>query len=647
MADDRKSSPSAYLVCIHGLQSNGLWLQLVGMAPVRATFLIVGAVTIGLFSPPSDPSIVVPNDNRVPAGVLKNDTLTVDLVVRMARWYPQAEDGPFVDVAAFAERGKEPRIPGPLIRAPAGTTIVARVTNELADSAIWVHGLASRPATSNDSTRIQPGQSRTFKFAAGKAGTYYYYATPGSVTRTPAREREQLSGALIVDEPGTRTDDRIMVINIWGETPAAGRYSNAVAINGKSWPYTERISANLGDSVHWRVINASVRNHPMHLHGFYFHLTSRGSILADTILRGDRREFVVTKHMVPGSTMSMSWYPNRPGNWLFHCHFTAHVDERARLGFIPASEHMHMGMDDGNPMKHMAGLVMGITVSDSAHRYRPERPILPLRKLRLYVDDRPAAPGRLLATSYILQRDSKPPASDSIERAGQPIVLTRNQPTRVTIINRAHAGTSIHWHGIELESYSDGVTGWSGVSPSLAPMIAPNDSFTANLILPRKGTFIYHTHVNDMEQLTSGAYGPIVVLDAGEVFDPTTDHTITIGWLGRGVPPNIKIALNGDSVPPPLILNRYLTHRFRFVNIGPGGRFLVTLQRDSTVMTWHPLAKDGFELTQFAQTPRPASQFVSVGETFDAEWKPVWKGDYVLTVVNGGKVYNRLKLIVR
>lgn len=615
--------------------------------PVRVIALLAVASLGGFTRLETDLPVVIANDNRVAAGSLQNDTLSIQLVVKMARWYPQAADGPFVDVAAFAEKGKDPSIPGPLIRVSEGTIIVATVGNELADSAIWVHGLASRPATSSDSTQIEPGKSRTFTFKAGKAGTYYYYATPGFVTRTPPREREQLSGALIVDEPGARPDDRVMVINIWGETTAAGRYSNAVAINGKSWPYTERISANLGDSVHWRVINASVRNHPMHLHGFYFHLTSRGSILADTMLRGDRREFVVTKHMVPGSTMRMSWYPNRPGNWLFHCHFTAHVDERARLGFVPSSEHMHMGMDDGNPMKHMAGLVMGVTVFDSAHRYHPERPILPLRKLRLYVNDRPAAPGRLFATSYILQRDSKPPASDSIERAGQPIVLTRNQPTRVTILNRAHAGTSIHWHGIELESYSDGVSGWSGASSSLAPMIAPNDSFTANLILPRKGTFIYHTHVNDMEQLTSGAYGPIVVLDAGEVFDPTTDHTITIGWLGRGVLPNVKIALNGDSVPPPLILNRNFSHRFRFVNIGPGGRFLVTLQRDSTVMTWHPLAKDGFDLTQFAQTPRPASQLISVGETFDAEWKPIRKGDYVLTLVNGGKVYNRLKLIVR
>ena len=193
---------------------------------MRSFFFPVALVLATFSHSSADLPVVIANDNRVAAGVLKNDTLTVDLVVKTARWYPQADDGPFADVAAFAEKGKESRIPGPLIRVPEGATIVASITNELPDSAIWIHGLASRPAKSNDSTRIEPGKSRTFKFAAGKAGTYYYYATPGFVTRPTGvgREREQLSGALIIDEPGTRPNDRVMVINIWGESLGPGRY---------------------------------------------------------------------------------------------------------------------------------------------------------------------------------------------------------------------------------------------------------------------------------------------------------------------------------------------------------------------------------------------------------------------------------------
>ncbi len=217
--------------------------------------------------------VVAANDNRIPAGIVKNDTLRIHLVVRMARWYPEAADGAFVDLPVFSEEGKAPSIPGPLIRVREGTTIVASVRNELTDSTLWVHGLASRPAA-DDSTAIKPGAAQTFTFKAGVPGTYFYYAKAGTVNYD-VREREQLSGAFVVDPRGARVNDRILMINIYGEPVDSTTYDNALAINGKSWPFTERMSANIGDTVHWRVINASIRSHPMHLHGFYFRLEPR------------------------------------------------------------------------------------------------------------------------------------------------------------------------------------------------------------------------------------------------------------------------------------------------------------------------------------------------------------------------------------
>jgi FtsP/CotA-like multicopper oxidase with cupredoxin domain len=53
---------------------------------------------------------------------------------------------------------------------------------------------------------------------------------------------------------------------------------------------------------------------------------------------------------------------------------------------------------------------------------------------------------------------------------GPPIVLTRGQPVEIEVVNRLKDPTAIHWHGIELESYFDGVPGWSGAdTPSIAP----------------------------------------------------------------------------------------------------------------------------------------------------------------------------------
>ena len=434
------------------------------------------------------------------------------------------------------------------------------------------------------------------------------------------------------------------MINIWGEPLDSQTYDDGLAINGKSWPHTERYRVDVGDTLRWRVINASKRSHPMHLHGFYYRVDSKGSFLADSVVPPEKREHVVTRHMVAGSTMNITWSPNRPGNWLFHCHFTPHVDEGARLGYRPGHGDMH---HDPSPMKHMAGLVIGINVSDPRHAYHPSNGSATSR-LRLYANERPATASSRLVTSYVLQRGATPPAPDSVEPPGQMLLLTQNEPTQVTIINRLHAPTSVHWHGIELESFNDGVAGWSGADKTLAPMIAPNDSFIARLVLPRAGTFIYHTHLNDIEQISSGAYGPIVVMEPGKKFDPATDHVFTIGWIGRQRPPDFHLAINGyDSIAPSVTFDYGKTHRMRIVNIGAAAMFNFILRRDTTVMTWRPVAKDGFDLPEPSRTIGRASRAISTGETFDAEWTPPAPGEYLLTALNSGRVFARQKIVVR
>jgi FtsP/CotA-like multicopper oxidase with cupredoxin domain len=569
--------------------------------------------------------------------VLSNDTLEIRLVVQMARWYPEAADGPSAEVAAFAEEGKAPQIPGPLIRVPEGTVIAASIRNDLTDSTVWIRGLRTRPATSSDSIPIKPGESRTVTFAAGAPGTYLYRGTAGTVD-WDQREREQLSGAFIVDEKGSKANDRVMMISIWGEPVDSTRYRNAVTINGKSWPHTERIRASVGDSVRWRVINASIRPHPMHLHGFYFRLDSRGTALADSVIPPDERPLLVTQNMTPMTTMSIVWSPDRTGNWLFHCHLVFHVLEGARLD---AHREKHGHATD--LMNHMAGLVMGITVDDP--RGLAKHPAGGARKLRLYANERPRQGRTPLHMSYVQQRGRRAPAVDSVEPPGMPLVLWRNEPTEVTVVNRSHAGTSVHWHGIELESFSDGVAGWSGADLKVAPMVAPKDSFTARLTMARAGTFIYHTHLNDIEQLTSGMYGPIIVLEPGEKYDPETDHVFTLGWDGADDPP--KIMVNGDTAgTAPLYMARGRTHRIRMINVGAAGGYFFAIRKDTVPVRWTRRAKDGADLPAKLRVEGPSSRVLFTGETFDAEWTPE-PGEYLFTVGRRQPWFYSRRLVVR
>ena len=124
--------------------------------------------------------------------------------------------------------------------------------------------------------------------------------------------------------------DRVFVISTFGEpTPATHAqiierltFSPSTAL---SWPHTEKLHHKVGDRVRWRIINLSFTPHPMHLHGFYFVVEATGDIGAERRLAPDQQRTAVTEYINVGRTFAMSWTPERPGNWLFHCHMTAHA----------------------------------------------------------------------------------------------------------------------------------------------------------------------------------------------------------------------------------------------------------------------------------------------------------------------------------
>jgi FtsP/CotA-like multicopper oxidase with cupredoxin domain len=592
----------------------------------RATACIAFLALLSGSAPGNSLPVVLPNDNRSPAGRLAHDTLELHLVVGMAVWRPQADGGPSIEVAAFWEEGKAPQIPGPLIRVPAGTVIAATVRNRLADSTLRIYGLATRPGVAHDSLVIRPGESRLATFAAGAPGSYLYWASLGANDHDLDDEREQISGGLIVDPPGGSPPDRVLVMNVWGTNVDSLTYRNALTINGRSWPYTERIEATVGDTVRWRVLNASQRNHPMHLHGFFYQVDARGDGFADTLYSPAARRLAVTENMRPLTTMRMTWVPQRPGNWLFHCHIGFHVIPSTRLDPPSPDSHAAMAHD---PRVHMAGLILGIAVRPQPGTREPARG--KARQLHLFAQEGAKRGRAPRAMSFVLQRGGQPPPADSVEIPGSALVLTRGQPTDIVIVNRLREPTAIHWHGIELESYSDGVAGWSGAGDHLAPSVMPGDSFTARLTLPRAGTFIYHTHLNDLEQLTSGLYGGIVVLEPGQRFDSRRDHLFVAGWDGETDEPAPHILINGDSLPSPLALAAGVVHRLRFINIGPAALLRFGIYRDTSLVTWKRLAKDGADLPPAQAIRSPSTQRIAVGETYDFELTPE-PGRYRLVV---------------
>ncbi len=70
--------------------------------------------------------------------------------------------------------------------------------------------------------------------------------------------------------------------------------------------------------------------------------------------------------------------------------------------------------------------------------------------------------------------------------------------------NDLDEATTIHWHGIRLPNDMDG-------APHSQSPVPPGGTFEYRFTLPDEGTFWYHPHANEPEQMERGLYGAIVV----------------------------------------------------------------------------------------------------------------------------------------
>jgi FtsP/CotA-like multicopper oxidase with cupredoxin domain len=585
---------------------------------------------------------VTSNNNRLASGTLRNGVLELKLEIRNGQWYPEADNGPSVPIEAFAEAGKPVSNPGPLIRVPEGTEIRIAIRNTLDKKSARVFGLHSRPSSEDSGIVVTAGGTTNVRFKAGAPGTYYYWAT---TTDSPLGGRgdidSQLSGALVIDprSPAFPVADRVFVLGIWFEeaTKINGVEKperELLVINGKSWPNTERFTFTVGDTVRWRWVNPTTATHPMHLHGFYYDVTSRGQMNADTIFSVANRRMVNTELMRVGSTMAMTFVPQKPGNWVFHCHFAFHVsgDRSLQPPSLPASEkgeHAHMA----EKPHAMAGLVLGIHVEPKPGEQYAAAPG-ERRNLRLLLQSSPARFGDKPAYGFVLQDGDHVPAIDSVAMPGPTLMLKRGEPVRITVVNNLKQPSAVHWHGIELESFPDGVPNWSGIGSKLMPPIAPADSFIAEFTPPRSGTFMYHSHLNEGVQINSGMYAPLIVMDDPAKFDRLRDKIILVGGGGPEPLPGMDTRgfVNGSPNPPPIQMETGTTYRLRLINIHPNWRVEFTLGTDTTVAKWRPIAKDGGDLPPSQRIMQSAYLLTGPGETADFEYTPTEPGAIRLTV---------------
>ena len=575
------------------------------------------------------------HDNTVPAGADRNGVREVTFEIRRGLMQPNGPGRPGTPMMAFAEPGKALQLPGPMIRVTTGARLAITVRN-LSDSAIVMRGLSSDPT---DSLVLAPGASGTVRSIADQPGTRFYYGTfPGRTMLDRRVEDGHLAGAIIVDPPGPRPRDDVFLISIsYHSRDSLNQLTNGrelLVVNGRPWPLTKRLQGVVGDSAHYRVINASRDFHPMHLHGTFFRVADHGGAWRDTLLGPNAERVVTTEMLSAGATMQMAWMPDRPGTWLFHCHLTFHV--MSNIGFGADS----MSLDDyermayrghaADPDHHleagMGGLLLAVTVPPPTG-WSP--PVVQRKVVTLEIP-RDSVAGEQLPVFAPTVTDGaiiRPPAG--AHGPGGMLLLHQGEATAVRVINHSMEHTAIHWHGMELENLYDGVVGVGGTPGQRTRAIAPGGSFDAYMTPPHAGTFIYHTHLMELRQIESGLYGAMVVLPAGKDWDGAHDHVFILGTLH-----NQGVVLNGAKVAPALEFDAASSHRLRLINIttgAPAVRFQL-VRPDSSLVRWTRQAKDAIDLPPSRRVDVPSQQGIGMGETYDMLFTPPVPGAYRLEV---------------
>jgi FtsP/CotA-like multicopper oxidase with cupredoxin domain len=516
-----------------------------------------------------------------------------------------------------------------------------------------MHNLVDLPSATDAPIVIPAGGERMVRMRASAPGTYFYWAaTTADPMKKHAGKDSLMTGAIVVDEPGARPDDRILVLSAWDDVRKKnGGYEigySVDVINGRPWPFTERLDYRQGTQVTWRLINTSLESHPLHLHGFAFVVLDRGRG-TDVVHPLDVKE--VTEWMPAGSAARIRWSADRPGAWMFHCHIAYHIiphdpQSLALAGKLepqattPFSEGQYFPTTDngtaGMDMNHaMGGLVMAVSIHGAAATTLPPTSAPPVQLVTLSVEpplgptlasDQPVYP----AFRYTVTTKAAPLAASASN--APPIMLTRGVPAGITVVNHLAEATSVHWHGIEVQdSYYDG-GGLRDPWNRPMPMVMPGAIFEARFTPTRAGTFMYHTHMNDAWQVGGGLAGPLIVLDPGQIFDPATDHIVMI-TQPRDVRKWNTFDVNGSSNVVPINMTVGVAQRIRLLNLGividdtfaelhaPAG---------APAPAWMLLARDGYAL----DTPIDAPLVVpfTIGGTRDLEFRPTQPGDYTLEI---------------
>jgi FtsP/CotA-like multicopper oxidase with cupredoxin domain len=223
---------------------------------------------------------------------------------------------------------------GPLIEAVEGDRVRIFVTNRLAaPTTVHWHGILLPNGMDGvgglNQRAIRPGETFKYEFTLRQSGTCMYHAHHDEMTQIALG----MTGLFIIhsrkrQEPRVDRDFALM-LHEWRIDPGTSRPNpnemtdfNILTVNAKAFPATEPLVVRTGERVRIRIGNLSpMDHHPIHLHGYQFLITE-----TDGGRIPESAQWPETTVLVPvGSTRTVEFVADEPGDWAMHCHMTHHV----------------------------------------------------------------------------------------------------------------------------------------------------------------------------------------------------------------------------------------------------------------------------------------------------------------------------------
>ncbi|MEO8625883.1 MAG: multicopper oxidase domain-containing protein [Candidatus Limnocylindrales bacterium] len=219
--------------------------------------------------------------------------------------------------------------PGPLVRVTEGDKVRVIHKNDLHESTgMHFHGQALPNAMDGvpfiTQPPIKPGETFVYEFTAKPAGSHMYHSHHNATDQVG----RGMLGAFIVDPLDAALRYQVDQDIVWISNDALGGFT----INGKGFPATKPIVAQLGQRILIRFMNEGVMMHPWHLHGMPMQVVARdGYPLGSAAFTCD------TLGVNPGERFDVIIEADNPGAWAFHCHILPHAEgPKGMFGMVNA-----------------------------------------------------------------------------------------------------------------------------------------------------------------------------------------------------------------------------------------------------------------------------------------------------------------------